>query len=125
MNIRPIMTLALALPLWFFHQSLVLAADSIITQERAEVQTQEQVNGSQLMTEQERTEIRSKMRAAESTKEREQIHMENHERMKERAKEQGVTLADERPNRSSGMGGLRNNIRPKSSGMGGGGGRSR
>ena len=124
MNIRPIMTLTLALPLWFFYQSPVMAADPIMTQERAQVQTQEQVYGRQLMTEQERTDVRSKMRAAGSNEEREQIRNENHERMNVRAKEQGLTLSDERSGRGDGMG-MRNNMNSKGNRMGGGGGRGR
>ncbi len=109
MNIRLIMTLALALPLWFFHQSPVLAADPIMTQEKSQVQTQEQVYGSQLMTEQERTDMRSKMRASGSDEEREKIRNANHDRMKVRAKEQSINLSDEQPNRGGGMG-MRDNM---------------
>ena len=58
---------------------------------------QKQVCGSELMTEQEREEHRSKMRAAKTDKEREQIRSEQHECMKERAKERGVTLPDQPP----------------------------
>jgi len=66
-------------------------------------QTQEQIYGSQLMTEQERIEHRSRMRAAKTVEEREQIRKEHHERMKERAKQRGVTLPDEPPARGGGM----------------------
>lgn len=60
-------------------------------------QKQERIYGSQLMTEQERTEFRDKMRAAKTSAERQQIRKEHHEQMKVRAKEQGVTLPDEPP----------------------------
>jgi hypothetical protein len=78
---------------------------------------EEQVYGSQLMTQQERAEQRTKMRAAKTAEEREQIRKEHHERMNERAKERGVTLPDEPPARGSGMG--------AGGGMGSGGGRGR
>lgn len=90
---------------------LTLAADQLQTQQ------QEQVYGSELMTEQEREEHRSKMRSAKTAEEREQFRIEQHERMKERAKERGMTLPDEPPVRGGGMGlGGR---------MGAGGGRNR
>lgn len=79
---------------------------------------QETIYGSQIMTQQERTEYRSRMRAANTAEEREQIRQEHHERMKERAKAQGVTLPDEPPARGGGMG-------PGGGGMGPGGGRGR
>lgn len=84
------------------------AADQV----RAQDQTQTSIYGSQLMTPQERTEYRSKMRAAKTAEEREQIRNEHHEQMKVRAKERGVSIPDEPPVRGGGMG----------SGMGGGGG---
>lgn len=77
---------------------------------RTQDKTQDQVYGSQLMTQQERNEYRNQMRAAKTAQEREQLRKEHHERMKVRAKEKGVTLPDEPPAR--GMGG----------GMGPGGG---
>ena len=63
----------------------------------SETQEQERIYGSQLMTEQERTEYRSKIRAAKTVEEREQIRKEHHERMKARAAERGMTLPDEPP----------------------------
>lgn len=78
-----------------------------------ETQAKESVYGSQLMTQKERTEYRSKMRDAKSAKEREKIRAEHHEQMKVRAKEKGVTIPDEPPARGKGMG------------MGAGGGRNR
>lgn len=75
------------------------AADQERSQQRAaaETQEQEQIYGSQLMTEQERAEYRTKMRAAKTVEEREQIRKEHHERMKARAAERGMTLPDEPP----------------------------
>jgi hypothetical protein len=56
------------------------------------------------MTQRDRVEYRSKMRAAKATEERAQIRMEHHDRMKERAKLRGATLADEPPAQGGGMG---------------------
>jgi hypothetical protein len=82
---------------------------------------QQQIYGSQLMTQQERNEYQAKMRAAKTAEEREQIRKEHHEQMKERAQAHGITLPDEPPARGGGMGpggGM-------GSGMGPGGGRNR
>jgi uncharacterized membrane protein YgcG len=82
----------------------------------------EQIYGSQLMTQQERIEYRTKMRAAKTAQEREQIRNEYHEQLKERAKESGVTLPDEPPGRGGGMGPGGGGMGPGGSGMGSGGG---
>lgn len=74
------------------------------TQNRIQDRTQDKVFGSQLMTKQERNEYRSKMRAAKTAQEREQIRAEHHERMQVRAKERDVTLPDDPPARGGGMG---------------------
>ena len=79
-------------------------------------QTQDQIYGSQLMTQQERIEYSNRMRAAKTEQEREQIRKEHHERMKERAKERGVILPDEPPAR--GMGPGSGGMGPGSGGMG-------
>lgn len=102
-----------------------LAADQ--PQEKAPMQKQEQIYGSQMMTMEERNEYRAKMRAAKTAEEREQIRNEHHERMKERAKERGMALPDEPPARGGGMMGP-GGMGPGGSGMGGGmgpGGRGR
>lgn len=78
------------------------AADQERTQQQ--VQKQEQVYGSQLMTQQERVDYRSRMRAAKTVEEREQVRMEHHERMKERAKQRGVALPDAPSAGGGGMG---------------------
>jgi hypothetical protein len=88
---------ALALPI-----DLALAADQDRTQEQ--LQEQEWIYGSQLMTPQERLEHRSRMQAAKSAEEREQIRNEHHQRMMERARERGVTLPDEPPAKGMMMG---------------------
>ncbi len=82
----------------------------------------EQVYGSQLMTQQERTEYGAKMRSAKTAQEREKIRKEHHEQMKERAKERGVTLPDEPPGRGGGMGPGGGGMGPGGGGMGPGGG---
>ena len=58
---------------------------------------QEQIYGSQLMTQQERLEHRERLRNAKSNEERKRIRKEHHERMKERASAQGKTLPDKPP----------------------------
>jgi hypothetical protein len=82
----------------------------------ADPPAQEQVYGSQLMTEQERTAHQTKMRAAKTNEEREQIRAQHHKEMQARAKQQGVTLPDEPP--AKGMGG---GMGPGGGGSGGGG----
>lgn len=62
------------------------------------------VYGSQLMTEQERLEYREQMREAQTLEEREQLRSEHVERIQQRARDQGVTLSDDRPGAGSGMG---------------------
>ena len=86
---------------------------------------QEQIYGSQLMTQQERNEYHVKTRAAKTAEERERIRKEHHEHMKERAAAQGVTLPDEPPARGSGMGPGGGGMGPGGGGMGPGGGRGR
>jgi len=92
-------------------------------QMQEQMQEQEQVYGSQLMTDKHRAEYHPTMRAAGSQEEREQIRWEHHERMKERAKELGVTLPDEPPARGPGMGPGGGGMGPGGGGMGPGGGR--
>lgn len=66
-------------------------------QVQGQAQEQEQVYGSQIMTQQERIEFRARMSAATTAEEREQIRKEHHEQMQARAKERGVTLPDSPP----------------------------
>jgi hypothetical protein len=74
----------------------------------------ERIYGSQLMTPQERTEHRAKMRNMKTQQEREAFRLEHHKKMQERARERGVELPDEPPKGGQGMG--------PSGGMGPGGG---
>lgn len=75
------------------------------------------IYGSQLMTQQERAEYQTRMRAAMTEQEREQIRLEHHRQMQQRAREMGVELPDSPP--GMGMGGQRMGPRQ---GMGQGGG---
>lgn len=88
-------------------------------------QAQEQVYGSQLMTAQERAAYRTKMRAARTAQEREQIRLDHHKAMQERAKAQGLTLPDTPPGMGGGMGPGGGGMGPGTGGMGPGGGRNR
>lgn len=90
---------------------LTLAA----SHEGTQTQAQEQIYGSQLMTQQERVEYQTRMHAAKTNEEREQIRAEHHKQMQERAKSQGKTLPDTPPPMGGGMG----------PGPGGSGGRGR
>ena len=129
MNRRILVLFALVIVLSLSAGS-ALAADQERAQER--VQKQEQIYGSQLMTKQERTEYRAKMRTAKTAEEREQIRKEHHERMKKRATERGVTLTEKPPARGRGMGSCGEQIGsggagmdPRGGGMGPGGRRGR
>jgi hypothetical protein len=75
-------------------------------QQRQSMRTQTPIYGYQLMTPEERTEYRNKMRSLKTEEEREQFRIGHHEQMKIRAKERGVTLPDKSPTRGrrEGMG---------------------
>ena len=81
--------------------------------EKTQAREQEQIYGYELMTEQERAQHRTQMRAFKTEQEREQFRLEHHRKMQERAKERGVTLPEEPLPRGGGRG----------AGPGGGGGR--
>ena len=74
--------------------ALALLVPTVATAQPATTD-QQPVYGSQLMTEQERLEQRQRMRNATSPEEREQIRLEHHQRMQERARQQGVTLPEQ------------------------------
>jgi hypothetical protein len=82
------------------------AADQAQTKETTKSQTQarDQVYGSQLMTRQERLEYRNRMRNLKTAEEREQLRLEHHKEMQERAKARGVSLPDEPPMAPAHMG---------------------
>lgn len=81
----------------------ILAATSLAIP--AIAQQGDQVFGRQLMTQEEIQEHRRLMQGAKTQQEREQIRAEHHERMKERAKQRGITLPDEPPAKGGGQGG--------------------
>lgn len=87
--------------------ALTLATGPVVAAEQ-----QEQIYGSQLMTQQERNEYRAKLRAAKTVQERERIRKEHHEQMKARARAHGMTLPDEPPAKGSGMGGGKGGMGP-------------
>ena len=84
------------------HSGMSLAADQQGTQ--LDSQAQQQVLGKDLMTEQERAEHHARMQAAETQQERDQLRREQHERMKQRAKESGLSIPDEPPAEREGAG---------------------
>lgn len=81
----------------FFSAGFALAVEQNRVQDRALTQTQEQVYGSQLMTQQERSDYQARMGAANTAAEREQIREKHHEAMIERARERGVTMPEDTP----------------------------
>lgn len=101
---RPMFVLFALVSALCFFTGYASAADQKLVQEGVQKQEQEQIYGSQLMTQQERAEYRDNIRAVKTAEEREQIRKQHHERMKERAAERGVTLGGEPPARGIGMG---------------------
>ncbi|MEI7843065.1 MAG: hypothetical protein WCI39_08540 [Gallionellaceae bacterium] len=94
-------------------RSLLLAAVAItsslftglaFSEEPKKQEVRKPAYGSQIMTPQERIEHRKKMRAAKSVEEREQVRQEQHEKMKESAKERGATLPENPPPLGGGIG---------------------
>lgn len=79
------------LPLFLSTAFAVQAADQPAPAPQKKQVTQ-QIYGYQLMTPEERTEYRTKMRSAKTPEERQQACEEHHAKMLERAKEKGVTL---------------------------------
>lgn len=67
--------------------------------------------GQPLMTQEERTAMREKMRAAATPEERQQIAAANHAEMQKRAKERGITLPEHRG--PHGRGGFGPSVAPK------------
>lgn len=98
---------------------IVLSAIALGLMTTGAIAADEPIYGSQLMTNQERMEHRTKMKAAKTTQEREQVRLEHHEQMQLRAKERGMTLPATPPAQGAGM---RQGMGP-GSGMGGGPGR--
>jgi len=82
-----------------------VAADQVQAQQKTQSKAQkpELIYGSQLMTREERTEYRAKMRSLKTKEEREALRMEHHQQMQERAKSMGKTLPDMPPAQGGGM----------------------
>ena len=81
-------------PITLFLAACLLSAPALHAQDKPK---SEPIYGYSMMTSQERDEYRARMREAKSAEERERIRAEHHERMKERAKERGITLPDKPP----------------------------
>lgn len=92
-------------------------------QKNVQTEDSDQIYGSQLMTLPERAEFRTKMQAAKSVAEREQLRNEHHKAMQERAASRGITLPDQPPAGGQGMG-PGNGMMGRGGGMGAGKGRS-
>jgi hypothetical protein len=84
--------------------------------DKTQVSAQDPIYGSQLMTVKERQDYRDLMRVAKTDKARDQIRLEHHQQMQQRAQQWGSTLPDEPPARGSGM----NQGMGSGRGMGGG-----
>ena len=114
--------------------AILVPAYASFAQDRTQDQTQSQtrqtirdrdIYGYQLMTPQERSEYRQRMRAAKTVQEREQIRAEHHEEMQKRAEARGITLPDTPPAaRGGGMMGPGRGM-GSGGGMGPGGGMGR
>lgn len=102
-----------------------LAAGTGYAADPAPIPNKEVIYGSQLMTAQERVVFRDRLRAARTAEEREQIRLEHHKAMQERAQGLGKTLPDMPPAMGGGMGPGGGGMGPGAGGMGGGGGRNR
>lgn len=81
--------------------TIALAVLSIGT---AMAQEPQQIYGSQLMTQQERLEYRTQMRAMKTQEERDAFRLQHHQKMQVRAQEKGMTLPDAPSASGGGMG---------------------
>lgn len=109
----------LALSLGMALSASAFAADPARDQTRTtqQMQDQERIYGSEMMTQQERYEYQTRMRALNTEQEREAFRLEHHKAMQARAKAMGKTLPDMPP---AGYGpGMGPGMGP-GSGMGGG-----
>jgi hypothetical protein len=68
--------------------------DKLKTQDQLRDRDQDQIYGSQLMTQAERNAYHAKMRMLKTEQEREQYRLKHHEEMQERARAKGMTLPD-------------------------------
>jgi len=62
---------------------------------QVEVQKQEQIYGSNIMSEQERVEYRARLNEAETAEEQKRVRMEHRKRMEQRAEKYGISLSGE------------------------------
>ena len=69
--------------------------DMLQDRDRIRLNEGEQIYGWQLMSEQERNEYRKQMRTMATEEEREQLRIQHHKKMQERAKSMGKSLPDE------------------------------
>jgi uncharacterized membrane protein YgcG len=79
--------------------AVLIPVSGAIAQDKTQTRQQEQIYGSQMMTQRERNEYSERMRAAKTADERERVRAEHHERMQARAKERGAKLPDQPPAR--------------------------
>jgi len=102
---KPIHTLLVAL-LAMLGANTAAAADQAqaVPETQAMTQSDELIYGSQLMTPQERSEHRAKMRSLKTKEEREAFRTEHHKIMQERAKKMGKTIPDLPPMQGCGAG---------------------
>ena len=90
--------------------ALILLGAAVVSgaQEQARskdtLQQQEDVYGWQMMSEQERHEHQQQMREMKTEPEREAFRKQHHEKMQERARQQGLTLPDSPGPHGKGMG---------------------
>lgn len=101
---KHIVILLMAAGVVLFCPAISTAAEQESSQKQVQEQKQEQIYGSQLMTQDERAEHRAKMRSLKTREEREAYRLEHHKKMQERAREKGVVLPDEPPVPGGGMG---------------------
>lgn len=89
----------LALSLGMALAAPTFAADPARDQTRTtqQMQDQDRIYGSEMMTQQERYEYQTRMRALKTEPEREAFRLEHHKQMQERAKAMGKTLPDMPP----------------------------
>jgi hypothetical protein len=80
---------------------LMVCGGAIATEQPQENrEKQQQVYGRELMTEEEHAVHHDRMRAAKTDAERQQIRKQNHELMKARAEQQGLSIPEEPPSRT-------------------------
>ena len=113
---RNILVFITLLGVFLLPAGFAMAADPLPAQAMTGTQGKEQIYGSQLMSQEERTEYHAKMRSAKSDEERKLLREKHHQDMQERAKSRDVTLPVEPPARGGGMG-----MGPGGGGMMGGG----